>query len=367
MERPKLVIASILKPVNDTRMYEKFALSLSQANKYEINIIGFLTKNIPVADNIFFHPIFHFKRLSVKRLFAPLVFMRRLVQIKPSVIIITTHELLIPACFYVIFNRSRLIYDIRENYYKNIKYTKAFPTGIKQLLALWVRTKEWLTKPIIEQYLLAERYYALELPFIKGKFTIIENKAIKAALKTHKDKERKTTETRLLFSGTLASTTGVFTAIEIAKKLHDLDSNITLKIVGFCARKEELKLIKYAVHNHDFISLVGGGKLVDHTRINLEIDAADFGIIYYPKNRANDNAIPTKLYEYLGSELPIITTAKSRYQELANPYNAAIYLDFQSPDYERLLHKMENNTFYEIKPGNEVFWQNEEAKLLQLL
>jgi hypothetical protein len=50
MKKTKVVIASILKPIDDSRMYEKFGLSLEQANEYEINIIGFASKNIPTKN-----------------------------------------------------------------------------------------------------------------------------------------------------------------------------------------------------------------------------------------------------------------------------------------------------------------------------
>lgn len=368
MEPPKLVIASVLKPVNDTRMYEKFALSLSQAKKYEINIIGFYSKNIPASDNISFHPIFNFSRLSLSRLLAPCRFLIKMFGLKPKVLIITTHELLLAASFYkLVFSRAKLYYDIRENYYLNISSLDVFPYGLRHIIAAWVRFKEWLTYPFVQQYLLAERCYENELPFVKNKFEIIENKAVRVDKKFKQKGTKIPREKRLLFSGTLAKTTGVFDAIKLVKKLHQLNPNITLRMVGYCARKEELNLIKSAVGNHDFISLVGGDKLVDHNQINQEISAADFGIIYYPGNLANDNAIPTKLYEYIGNELPIITAAEWRYQQLADPYSAAVYLDFQSPDYQQLVHDMENQKFYKNQPGGEVFWENEEAKLIDLI
>ncbi len=367
MERPKLVIASVLKPVNDTRMYEKFALSLSQANKYDINIIGFSTKNIPTHQNILFHPIFDFPRISIGRLFAPLRFLIKVLSIKPNVLIVTTHELLIAASFYKLFFKAKLLYDIRENYYLNIKCTHTFPVGVRHALAAWVRLKEWITYPFVDHNLLAEKCYESELPFIQKKFEIIENKAVQSSQKTDRKRRNTNNEKRLLFTGTLAESTGIFYAINLAKNLHQLDSNVTLKIVGFCARKEDLDQIQLEAQNNSFITLIGGNKLVDHERINEEINCSDFGIIYYPKNRANDNAIPTKLYEYLGGELPIIAPEEYRYQQLADPYHAAIYLNFQSPNYEQLLCEMENHNFYEIRPGKEIFWANEELKLLQII
>ncbi len=52
MKKTKVVIVSLLKPIDDSRMYEKFGLTLEQANEYEINIIGFTSKNIPTQNDM---------------------------------------------------------------------------------------------------------------------------------------------------------------------------------------------------------------------------------------------------------------------------------------------------------------------------
>ena len=58
--RIPISIISILKPVNDTRMFEKFGLSLGQTNKYDVNIIGFKSKKIKKIKDVRFYPIFSF-------------------------------------------------------------------------------------------------------------------------------------------------------------------------------------------------------------------------------------------------------------------------------------------------------------------
>ena len=86
MKKTKVVIVSLLKPIDDSRMYEKFGLTLEQANEYEINIIGFTSKNIPTQNKIEFHPLKPFKRLSLKRLVARLQVWNIYIKVKPKVI-----------------------------------------------------------------------------------------------------------------------------------------------------------------------------------------------------------------------------------------------------------------------------------------
>ena len=78
MAKKGIASISVLKPVTDSRAFEKVATSLAQTNKYEINIIGFWTKKIPDHSNIRFHPIFHFHRLSPRRLLAPWMAVQKL-------------------------------------------------------------------------------------------------------------------------------------------------------------------------------------------------------------------------------------------------------------------------------------------------
>ena len=47
MSQKTALIASILKPVDDTRLYEKLGKTIGQTTKYRVNIIGFVTKKLP--------------------------------------------------------------------------------------------------------------------------------------------------------------------------------------------------------------------------------------------------------------------------------------------------------------------------------
>jgi glycosyltransferase involved in cell wall biosynthesis len=263
-----------------------------------------------------------------------------------------------------IFVRCRVIYDVQENYYRNIRSTEAFPAIIRNFIALYVRLKEKITMPLINFYLLAEAAYKDELSFIGKKKIVVENKLKRVPLPPIQKKSEMDGNVHLLFSGTLAQTTGVFDAIELASTLHNENEKIRLHIIGFSPLLDVYKKIKYNVRDKPFIEFTAHKKPVDHTEILHEIMRADFGIIAYPPNVATHNRIPTKLYEYMGYQLPILLINHTPWVEICEKYKSAVVFDPLQVDPSKIIHLMTSERFYTDIP-TEVFWENEEPKLLE--
>ncbi len=364
MNVKKIVIASSLKPINDTRMYEKIGISLGKDKSYEVHIVGYQS-NIPDNLNFVFHPLFAFKRISLKRLFAPLKFLRLLLHIKPQLIIVCTYELLSVAVLYKALCKCKVIYDVQENYYSNIVTTTTYPLLVRIPLAFYVRAKELLSSPFIDYYLLAEKIYEKELRFTKGKSLVLENK-YKGEVFTRIKKENNTT-IRLLYTGTIAQEYGIFETVELAKKLHELEPNITLTIIGYASKESMLTKLKKAIAGYYFISLKGGNQLVPHDEILEEIKLADFGLICYQPNKNTENRIPTKLYEYLALQLPIIVQNNKLWVELCSAYQSALVIDFQNYDVVSVLNKIKKVKFYPNGTDRSLLWESEEEKLITLI
>ncbi len=365
IKKRRIVIASVLKPVDDTRMTEKIGSTL--AEKFEVHVIGFPSESASIVPGITCHTLSDvpFNRLSVKRLTAELRFMAKAWKLRPDDVIICTHELLFAGWILKILTGCKLIYDVQENYFRNILYTTAFPWVLRPFVATYVRVKEWLFSFSVNHFILAESSYANELNFLRNSFTILENK-YKGILHVRPSRVWGNQEfIQLLFSGTLAETTGVFIAIDIAAKLHQVDSRIRLRIVGYAARKEELNAIVSAISDKDYISLVGGSELVPHERIVEEIRNADFGIVSYPKNTSTTGSMPTKLFEYLANTLPMILVNRPEWVDLCGRYDASIPFEIGSIDPVRLHRQMTTSVFYSSSPSG-VTWQTESPRLFSL-
>jgi len=364
LKKIKIVVASILKPANDVRMCSKLGKSLVDSGNFELHSIGaHIHANASHAITLYFLPAC--KRISWKRVLQPLRVFKLLWRIKPQLVIVATHELLWVGVLMKILTRCKLVYDVQENYYRNILFTNAFPKLLRYVLALYVRGKEIIVTPWVDHFVLAERCYQQELSFVKPKYITIENK-VEAPV--HKIYRHHNTDgnIKLLFTGTLAESTGVFYAINLAKKLHACNNAVRLKLVGYCSQPNTCDAINESIKECSFISLTGGYGLVSHEIILDAIEQADFGIIAYPANPSTANKIPTKLYEYIGYALPILLISHAPWVRMCEPYPACIAVDFNNPDVSSILEHMQNKNFYAVAPAH-VYWHEECVPFINLI
>lgn len=359
MKNRRIVLASILKPVDDTRMSEKLAASLVKIEGHMVYIIGYPSQSKTTDDSVVILPLKPFSRISIGRLLAPLSVLQKCIQVKPELLIVNTHDLLFVAIVNRILFGSKIVYDIRENYARNILYTPAFSPALRHLLACWVRLKERLITPLFHAVFLAEKCYETEMPFVRSKSLVLENKAV---VPTNFKRQPIAGKIRLVFTGTLAESTGVFQAIDLAKKLHTHNPNLELTIAGYCALPSTLAKIKSAIDRSPFITLIGGDRLVPHNQILNVISTANFGLVYYPPAPHTRGKMPTKLFEYLACQLPILLQPEPAWVALCKPCHAAITVDFDNPDLGEILAQF-NTAFYTQKPEG-VTWQDEESRFL---
>ena len=361
MKKQRIVLASVLKPVDDTRMFEKIGKSLAKKPDYKLSIFGYPSNKQHFDSNIELIPHPHFARISLKRMLIPLILLKKIYKVKPHVLIVNTHELLIVATTIRILFGTKLIYDVQENYWRNILWTTTFPPLLRHLLAGWVRGKEIIFSGAFQLFFLAEKGFEKEMTFFKNRYLTLENKsALPEGLKHIKSASR----LNLLFSGTISGSTGIFQAINLANQLHQIDEFVRLTIIGYCAMPATWKRIIRMIKDKPFITLIGGDQLVPHEAIVSQIMCSDFGIISYPTSPHTENKIPTKLYEYLSAQLPMLLQEHQPWISICEPYQAAIPINLNLPvDAPVLLKKMQETHFYTTSPSD-VFWVSEEKKLL---
>lgn len=362
MKKPKIVIASILKPADDVRAFEKMAMTLAAAG-YEVYLVGMPSTTQSTPPNIHFMELVPFARLGWKRVAAPLRVMKKIRKVKPEVLIVNTHELLIVGLLNRILFGVRIVYDIQENYYRNIRFTKTFGRLVRAPLAMWVRLKERLLVPLFYAVIAAEKCYRDELGFLPRGTVVIENKSV-----LPEGFVRRPTDEKLIlaFTGTLGETTGVFEAIDLAGKLYEKRADIELHIMGSCPKPSVLADIMNLCSGKSYIRLSAGPMQLGHSRIVDLIAKAHFGIISYPASPHTAARIPTKLFEYLSARLPILLQNNPAWVALTAPVSAAIVVDFRNPDVDRILEEMANRTFYS-GPVGDFFWISEEKKLTDLI
>ncbi len=364
MSKKVIVIASVLKPVDDTRNFEKIARSISNTNKYEINIIGFCPKILPTKTNINFYPVFRFDRLSFKRLLASIKIFRILIKLKPELTIVTSPELLIVMCIYKILFGSKIIYDVQENYYRNILYTGVYSFIFRYPMAGLIRGIEWLTQPLVDQYLLAEKVYKEQVVFAKNKSQILENKALIPSLRLRKT-DQKLKDTTFIYTGTIASHYGIFEAIEFIKRIFNINPNVELIIIGYAPSRKIYEKVLLEIKDLNYIKMVGGDMFVPHSEILKELINANFCLMPYQQNKSTEGRIPTKLYECLALEKPVIISPNDAWNQIIIDNQAGIIYDFNSKSIPDSI--LTPTSFYGKNLSKRYLWENEESKLLTIV
>lgn len=360
-QKRRILLASVLKPVDEPRMFERMAQSLV-ASGFDVFIAGFPPSSNP-REGVNFIPHPRFERISVARIRVRFRILWKALSIKPEIFAITTHELIGAAILFKLFTGKKIVYDVQENYRSNIMHTNVWPKVLRPLIAFVVRWKEWLTAPFFSKFLLAEKCYENELSFGKNKSVVIENKC-----RIPRGFNRSTTSDsiQLIFTGTIAESTGVFEAVELAKKLHAVDPRIMLNIIGQCLQAKTLSRLESEVSRNSFIKLIGGHEFVSHEKIFEAISVANFGLIYYTPSPHTENKIPSKLYEYLACQLPILLQNNKLWVDLCKSSDSAILVDFAKPDVALILRTMTEKKFYS-QSVVEANWATEGKKLIDAL
>jgi glycosyltransferase involved in cell wall biosynthesis len=360
-EKRRIVIASILKPTDDTRMFEKMGQTIAQTANNEVSIIGFEPSGPALQSHIQLISLGRFPRLSLQRLLARWRVLRIAYSLKPTLFIFTTHELILPAVILKVVFNTRIIYDVRENYFRNILHSEGLPWFARAPLAMMVRLKEKLSAPAIDHFFLAEQGYEQEFKFHRGGWTVIENKSLPYA--GPRSDVMPTPGLKLLFSGTLSESTGVFRAIHLAKELHRVRGDVQLTIAGYASSQSVRDRIRKETADAPFIHLIGIDALVPHPAIAALILSSDAGIIAYTPSPHTRNAVPTKLFEYLHAGLPILTETFWHWIPRYEVYQPFVFCDYEQLDPDTVIKDLTTSIFYITTPEN-VSWSSEAPKLL---
>jgi hypothetical protein len=349
--KKKIVIASVLKPADDVRSYWKIAQSLAKTNKYELNIIGNESKKLPQVKNIAFNT-HHVKRSQfLKRAFIPLEIFRKILAIKPDILIITTHELLIYACLSRLLLGVKIIYDIQENFALNYRYL--FQNPFYKLFGAVVNVKERLLAKCVHSYILAEKIYAEQLGFINTHAIVLENKSIDLP-----EVQGETIAERFLISGTLSEYAGIEKAVAFYDKIKGTFESPSLMIVGQVHTNSLRSKLYQQAAKDPSIKLHIDHYPIPYPEILKEIKCAEFGIIAYQPNKVSEAKMPTKLFEYLRLGLIPIVQEKTIWEAYALKMGKCWSVDFSKDAFRKQI------TISKGEDPLELDWDSQEDKLI---
>ncbi|MDO7845753.1 glycosyltransferase [Hymenobacter sp. M29] len=379
----RVLLASVLKPVDDTRMRGKFAETLRERPNVQVHIAGRAAANVqppsPAAakGQVGQHPIFQGSRLSLGRLVAQWRYWQLLQKLRPALVIVHAPELLPLTLLWQRLGTGRkFIYDIRENYALNVRTQRVYGGLARRVLAGGLRWVETLAAQNGSAIILAEASYADELPYLRpqpaGRVLVLENKYQPTPNESFAPHSLPAPgqPLRLLYSGTISELNGVWDAIALARQLRPAwPGGVQLTIIGFCQQPDLLRRLQEAVAQHaDWLKLTGGADMVPHAKIVAEIGLSDIGLLPYRPHTSTERCRPTKLFEYLAHGLPILASPNPRWQALIRQHGAGLPVDFAQPlDGPALVAELRRNNFYPNGIPADALWASEGKKLWLLL
>ena len=381
-----VLLASVLKPVDDTRMLGKFARTLLERPTTQVHVAGRSTLDGLEAywvENCFprllEHGIFRGARLSLSRLRAQGRYWRLLQVLKPAVVVVHAPELLPLTLLWQALGRGRkFIYDIRENYALNVSTQRVYQGLTRRGLAAGLRWVEGLAARRAAGVILAEASYAAELPFLEelppARVVVLENKYQPQPGEQLRPQPiilpPLNEPLRLLYSGTISELNGVWEAIAVAEQLRAAwPGGAQLTIIGFCQQPELLRQLQgHSAQQSAWLTLIGGAEPVTHADIVAEIGRSHIGLLAYRPHPSTARCRPTKLFEYLAHGLPVLTSPNPLWQELLEAHGAGLALDFAQPlDGPALVAQLQAHSFYPNGIPGDVQWAGEGKKLWHLL
>lgn len=166
---------TVLNPALHSRIFYKQALSL-QAEGFSVGVAGQHPARAPFqAQGVTVFPMPVFGRLSLRRLFRPLVLFALAWRLRPRVAVVHTPELLGVAIL-LRLRGIRVVYDVHEDYRANFAAGQGAPRGLGAVVGFLLRIKERLCVPLLHGVVYAEARFGNLLKARAGSWVLVSNK-----------------------------------------------------------------------------------------------------------------------------------------------------------------------------------------------
>ncbi|WP_281614141.1 hypothetical protein [Flammeovirga sp. SubArs3] len=365
-----VVLASVLKPVDDSRVYQKIGQSIAKIPNTNIQILGTENDGTPSClPNITFVPLFSnhkkeafFRIKGNKRFFSFLKSQKNI-----DLIIIHTIELLPALVFYKKLNpKVKIIYDMLENYPLNFKsqiYRSAWKSKVLSFLSHQI---EVFSFQYLDHIFSAETTYLKEKQLPLYKTTVLENKYAGKLFNTIPS----TDYLHFVICGSLTRVFGINEAInfiELLNSCKNQPTTIKFTVIGKAYESDIIEKLKKINQFHN-VECIGITNFIPHSKIIKEMLTASYLLLSYPKNPCTKNCIPTKMYEGLALGIPMIIQNNSLWEEITTPTNSSIFIDFnKKSDILSIFDKIQTHKPYRKGPDKNALWKSEEEKLLNVI
>lgn len=181
---------------------------------------------------------------------------------------------------------------------------------------------------------------------------------------------------RLCYTGTIAPDRNITGLIRLVDHFISAGMDIELMVAGKIFMPHYLREIHSTLlncRNKEYIHLLGGDTYIDWPTLQLIHKQSDAGVIFFHPDTLNWN-YPSKLYEYLGTGLPVMCSDIPIIRELLNELQAGFFVPHDDPDqaFKEINKHLPVMVESDMEPAQKWIsehanWHKQEGKLLELV
>ncbi len=310
---------SLLNPAVHSRIFFKMATAQVQEG-YRVTIIAQDAASSPyMLEGVQIIPLGVFGRKNWRRIWAVSKIARLARRLAADIYQVHTVELLSMAQKLKERSpRTKVVYDMHEDYVANILYADYYGEASRKVLAARVKIIQDLFPKWGDGLILAEDCFEGLVAFDPDRTAIVRNKFQGA---THAEVGHKIGPQGLpfmLLTGTIAENWGLWEAIELWKSLNGIQP-LGLVIAGHSQDRELLRelgrRVKASGLEERFV-LAGGETYLPFVEVEMYIRACTFGVALYRLQKNIKDRIPTKFYEFMAHRKPLLFTSNPKWDAL---------------------------------------------------
>ncbi|WP_192349933.1 hypothetical protein [Algoriphagus sp. Y33] len=352
-----VLIASSLKPAKDTRAWGKLGLSLRESGHFSLIFMGFSQIRLKNSEDEKFYRSLSNTNSRWGRISSQAIFLKTLLRTRPKILICCTYEYLPIASFFKRILGYKLVYDVQENYIKNLDLNPRLSPAKKRKISRLIRGMEQMKG--IDLFLLAELCYTEEMPD-KTPFLILENKYAGEIKSVSPFKFSLKEGYCFLISGTLTPAFGTLEAIDWFKEILNEFPKSILKIIGHCTLPSFRISLQKACENTPQIQLKASSFPIPNELIITEYSEIDFAVLPYQNRNAIKDKMPTKLFESAALGVPVLISRNPKWLDFLGTFSGGFPIDFFDPQhacqqFRAALHR----EYFTQSPDDSILWKSQ--------